>query len=124
MSKKHTFYVLGAGASYGLIPMTPQLRAKIEKEYHGIGIYPTTAAPEGDLFARVIGSTDSAAYNMQDALLRNIPAGTLDLLVQKSLWRPLDGPLPPQYAVGIIRVLHGSAQDASTSCLPAFPSAG
>jgi len=32
-------------------------------------------------------------------LLRNIAPGTLDLLVQRGLWRPVHGIVPPQYAV-------------------------
>ena len=41
MSQPHTFYVLGAGASYGLIPVTKGLRRVIEAEYHSVGVYQT-----------------------------------------------------------------------------------
>ena len=55
MSQPRTFYVLGAGASYGLIPVTKDLRRSIETEYHSPGVYQVTRAPPSPLFERLIG---------------------------------------------------------------------
>lgn len=101
MSQPRTFYILGAGASFGLLPFTPQLRADIEDKYEQIGIYPTTPAPQSNLFDRVIGNreTEIDSPELKELLLRNIPYGTLELLTQRGLWLPLSGVIPPQYAV-------------------------
>ena len=40
MAQSRTFYVLGAGASYGLVPMAAQLRSVVERDYREFGAYP------------------------------------------------------------------------------------
>jgi hypothetical protein len=99
MSQPRTFYVLGAGASFGLVPMTPQLRSFVESEYDEIGIYPASPIPRSPLFDRVVGEVRVDPRDFRRLLLRNIAPGTLDLLVQRGLWRPVHGIVPPQYAV-------------------------
>jgi hypothetical protein len=99
MSQPRTFYVLGAGASFGLVPMTPQLGSFVEREYHKIGIYPVSRASRSPLFERIVNATRVDGGDYRRALLWNIAPGTLDLLVQRGLWRSTDGSVPPQYAV-------------------------
>lgn len=99
MSRQQTFYVLGAGASYGLIPVTAELRRKIESEYHSVGVYSVARFPQSPLFERVIGDVSHADHDPRRKLLEHMPPGALDLLVQKALWRPKSGVIPPQYAV-------------------------
>lgn len=99
MCQPKTFYVLGAGASVGLVPLTPELRSHVARRFDEIGIYPTSPAAHSPLFERVIGAVCVDGRGFRSLLLRNIAPGTLDLLVQRGLWRPVDGIVPPQYAV-------------------------
>lgn len=99
MCQPKTFYVLGAGASVGLVPLTPELRSHVARGFDEIGIYPTSPAVHSPLFDRVIGAVRVNGRGFRSLLLQNIAPGTLDLLVQRGLWRPVDGIVPPQYAV-------------------------
>lgn len=99
MSQPRIFYVLGAGASFGLVPMTPQLGSFLEREYHDIGIYPVSRASRSPLFERVVSDIPIDGRDSRKLLLWNIAPGTLDLLVQSGLWCSTDGLAPPQYAV-------------------------
>lgn len=99
MSQPHSFYVLGAGASFGLVPTTPQLKSFVAEKYREIGIYPTEPAYRSALYERIIGNFPSYVQDVGQLLLRNIAKGTLDLLVQRGLWRDLHGMIPPQYEV-------------------------
>jgi hypothetical protein len=95
MSQARTFYVIGSGASFGLVPMTPQLRSFVATEYDRIGIYPAVPTARSALFHRVIGCP-----TVETSLLPNIAPGTLDILVQSGLlWKPANRIVPPQYAV-------------------------
>lgn len=99
MSQARTFYVLGAGVSYGLIPVTQQMRRIIEADYHAIGIYPTEPAPQSQLFERMFGTISQHEQGIQKILLTHMPLGALELLAQRALWRPSVGVVPTQYAV-------------------------
>lgn len=97
VAQPRTFYVLGAGASYGLIPVTTGLRNIIEKEYHSIGIYPAVKEHPSPLFERMIGTIPSHEQDIRRQLLTHMPHGALDLLTQRALWRPKTDLIPPQY---------------------------
>jgi hypothetical protein len=95
MSQGRTFYLLGSGASFGLVPLTPQLRSFVATEYDQIGFYPAVPAPRSALLDRILGRP-----TVGTSLLRNIAPGTLDVLVQRGLsCKQADGIVPPQYAV-------------------------
>jgi hypothetical protein len=99
MCQSRTFYVLGAGASYGLIPVTQEMRDIIESDFHSVGVYETTPAPYSQLFERIFGIIRQDERNIRKLLLTHMPLGALDLLAQRALWRPSNGVVPPQYAV-------------------------
>lgn len=99
MSQPWTFYVLGAGASYGLLPVTQKMKRFIEDEYHNIGVYLTSPAPHTPLFKRVIGHIQESETNIRTLLLRHMPLSTLDFLTQRALWTPIQKVAPPQYRV-------------------------
>lgn len=99
MSQPRTFYILGAGASYGLAPTTQEMKAAIKREYEQVGIYPGLARPT-PLHDRVIGRPNFWSADFTELLLQNIQPGALEFLVQKSLYIPLVHiAAPPQYAV-------------------------
>jgi hypothetical protein len=101
MSQPRTFYVLGGGVSYGLVPLTHQMGRFIESEYHNIGVYPATAspAPRSPLFERVVGHISQDEPNISTILLGRIPPETLDFLTQRALCSPIQKDVPSQYAV-------------------------
>lgn len=99
MSQPRTFYVLGSGVSYGILPVTQQMRRLIEDEYHNIGSYPTSPAPYSPLFERVVGHISQDENDIHTTLLRHMTLGTLDLLAQRALWTPYQAVVPPQYSV-------------------------
>lgn len=98
MSQPRTFYVLGAGVSSGLVPLTREIRAVIAEEYHSVGAYPTTAATNSPLRERLLGKP-TFDENFRDWFLCNMPIGTLELLAQRALFTPNEQIVPPQYAV-------------------------
>lgn len=99
MSQPRTFYVLGAGASYGLIPITRELRRIIEAEYLSVGVFPFELAPPSLLFERLIGNISPYGNDLRTAILARMPPGALDLMAQRALWSPKSDVVPPQYAV-------------------------
>lgn len=99
MSQPHTFYVLGAGASYGLIPVTKGLRRAIEAEYHSVGVYQIAPYKSSPLFERLIGPISPHEQDLREVLLTHMPPSALNLLAQRALWRPRSDVAPPQYAV-------------------------
>lgn len=50
-----SFYVLGAGASAGIVPMTAQLRENIVNRFISFGSFPAESFQHDDVFLRVIG---------------------------------------------------------------------
>ena len=99
MRQPRTFYFLGAGASYGLIPVTQEMRRIIESDYHSVGVYQTTPSPCSPLFSRVIGEISPYEQDIRKVFLTHMPPAALDLLAQRALWRPSNGVVPSQYAV-------------------------
>lgn len=100
MSQSKTFYILGAGTSYGLIPITKDIKTIIENKYHqDIGVYPITPQLPSILFERIFGLISSDEQDIQKILLSRMPQGTLDLLVQWALKPKKNNIIPPQYAI-------------------------
>lgn len=99
ISQTRTFYILGAGASYGLLPITQDLRRNIESAFHSVGVYQTAPATHGQLFERLFGNISKNEPNIRKLLLTHMPPGALDFLVQHALSPSIDGIIPSQYAV-------------------------
>lgn len=99
MCQPRTFYILGAGASYGLIPVTQDMRHIIETDYHSVGAYQIAPALHSHLFERVVGNISSGEQDIRKVLLTHMSPGALDVIAQHALWRPSNGIIPPQYAV-------------------------
>lgn len=95
MSQPRTFYVIGSGASFSLVPMTQQVGEVVAIENGRIGISPAVPSSRSALLDRIVGCP-----TRERSMLFNIAPATLDLLVQKALlWKPTNGLVPPQYAV-------------------------
>jgi hypothetical protein len=99
MSGPRPFFVLGAGASYGLAPTTAEMRSLVKEDYLDIGIYPFGPPEMSDLFRRTIGSQSLNLEDFQEVILQSIPPATLEILVQRSLAVPHLSATPNHYAV-------------------------
>lgn len=98
MSQPGAFYILGAGASAGLVPFTRQLRESVREAFWSIGMYPASCCQRTTLFDRVIGEPQvTSLWDRQELILQHIAPAVLDLLVQREFSYPLDSVIPPQY---------------------------
>jgi len=84
MRQPRSFYILGAGASYGLLPITNEMRRLGANEFHSAGIYLTAPTSRSPLFDRIIGSARDET-DLQEVLLTHMPHGALELLTQRAL---------------------------------------
>jgi hypothetical protein len=91
------FYILGAGTSAGLIPLTAGLRAGVRKDFAAIGGYPAERAPRTSLFERVVVGYTLREWHSAEMALQHIPHSALDLAVQRQLARPIAASIPLQY---------------------------
>lgn len=99
MLQPGTVYILGAGASYGLIPFTPGLRRIMAAEFHVPGIYSVGRPIPTNLYRRVMAGAGKAR-DMSEALFRRtITEPALGFLVQRALWRPMGKDVPANYRV-------------------------
>src|SRR5687767_9703706 len=92
------FYILGAGTSAGLVPITAGLRAGVRRDFAAIGSYPAERAHRTALFERVVVGYRLRQWDGAEMALQHIPPGALDLAVQRQLTRPIGTSIPPQYA--------------------------
>lgn len=99
MAQPRAFYVLGAGASFGLLPTTPQMRAGIKAQYLATGIYTALRSASNPLFDRIVESGSPKTFDADEYVYQNISAGVLTLLVQQQLWSSAFEIVPPHYAV-------------------------
>jgi hypothetical protein len=104
MSQPGTFYVLGAGASAGLVPFTADTLALVRQRYADIGVYSVGDSPPSPLLHRVVlepmvSNWKQRKWHADDFLVEKIPFSTLELLAQK-VWTPrLHETAPPQYSL-------------------------
>jgi len=110
MATPKTFYVLGAGASFGLVPTTAQLRTRVKSRYWALGSFPASHGLRTEMFQRVIGSIRDAVdvdhgedpyspSNLAEAFLSTIQPEVLDTIVRLELAVPIARVAPPQYDV-------------------------
>lgn len=81
--RKRNFYILGAGASFGLIPFTSEQGALIVQRHQKFGCF---SAKELDLDAqakRIIGSAYNNEDNLTQELIRRLPSGAVRLISAK-----------------------------------------
>jgi hypothetical protein len=97
MQQPKSVYVLGAGASAGLVPFTSDLRTAVGKAFAGLGEYPAERAVPSELFNRVVGGYKANCWDRTEAALQHITVGALELLVQKQLANPICRIVPAQY---------------------------
>ena len=93
---QNPFFVLGAGASAGLVPTTAQMRNRVKIRYIGKYGYPVGPWDRTALHDRIIGDR---LLSMDDYWFRSIPIGALEFLVHHELDAGYIATAPKQYAV-------------------------
>lgn len=83
-----SFYVLGAGASAGIVPMTAQLRKNIINRFLSFGSFPADSFQHDDVFLRVIGHSKDFKNNYTSALLQHLYPSAVHAMVIKELTPP------------------------------------
>jgi hypothetical protein len=98
----HTFYLLGAGASVGIIPLTRVLKKKIVVRYRAFGMYPAETMNPDPVFERVIGDPREGTDPITIALLRHLFPSAVHAMVLQHLAPAPRSPLVDQYGVFLL----------------------
>lgn len=93
--KPCSFYVLGAGASAGIVPTTPELKQGILERYHSFGLFLAEPCLPDDVFYRVIGDPDKPSTSFTTSriddeliarcLVKRLPPSAVHAMVIKYL---------------------------------------
>lgn len=86
-----SFYILGAGASAGIIPLTFQLGERIKNIYLNYGVFPTEKSDLDDTSKRIIGN----AYYSEDIFIQTIKNGPIKSIALQALKSNQVFELPP-----------------------------
>ena len=83
-----SFYVLGAGASAGIVPMTAQLRENIVNRFISFGSFPAESFKHDDVFLRVIGHSKDYPDVFTSWKLQHLYPSAVHAMVIKELTPP------------------------------------
>lgn len=97
MARPDVFYVLGAGASGGLVPVAGQIGSELSSLYLGIGSYPAEPSGPSMLRSRIFCFDGKIDDIFEYALLQNAPEASLLALMQKLLLYNRKDSVPSQY---------------------------
>lgn len=81
----YTFYLLGAGASAGVVPLTRELKKAVVTRYRAFGMYPGELMQPDPVFERVIGDPSEGTDIITAALLRHLFPSALHAMVLQQL---------------------------------------
>jgi|GEM_PF-1110674 hypothetical protein len=97
-SQPYSFYILGAGASYPIIPLTFQLRNRILDRFFNLGCLPLFDRKPDAVFDRVIGDPSQYDYETRSRLDYLYPSAVRAMLL-KELCSPFVNSVPHQYKI-------------------------
>lgn len=83
-----SFYILGAGASAGIVPMTAQLKANIVNRFLSFGSFPAESFENDDVFLRVIGPSCDYPDAFTSWKLEHLYPSAVHAMVIKELTPP------------------------------------
>jgi hypothetical protein len=98
----YTFYLLGAGASVGIIPLTRELKKRIVMRYRGFGMYPVELMEPDPVFERVIGDPNEDTDPITAALLRHLFPSAVHAMVLQQLAPAPSPALADQYGLFLL----------------------
>jgi hypothetical protein len=84
----YSFYVLGAGASAGIVPMTSQLKTNIVNRVISFGSFPVESFEHDEVFSRVIGDSNDFEDYYTSAVLKHLYPSAVHAMVIKELTPP------------------------------------
>jgi len=80
-----SFYILGAGVSAGIVPMTAQLRENIINRFNSFGSFPAESFQHDDVFLRVIGDSKDSPDIFTSWKLKHLYPSAVHAMVIKEL---------------------------------------
>jgi hypothetical protein len=95
----YTFYLLGAGASAGVIPLTRELKQAIITRYRSFGLYPGEPMEHDHVFERVIGDLTEGTDPITAASLSYLFPSAVHAIVLQQLAPQSKTPLVDQYSL-------------------------
>lgn len=98
----NTFYLLGAGASAGVVPLTRELKKAIITRYRSFGMYPVERMEPDPVFERVIGDPTEGTDLITAVLLRHLFPSAIHAMVLQQLAPPPTAPLVDQYSLFLL----------------------
>lgn len=98
----YTFYLLGAGASVGIIPLTHELKKRIVRRYRAFGMYPVELMGSDPVFERVIGDPTEDTDPITAALLRHLFPSAVHAIVLQQLAPVPRSPVADQYSLFLL----------------------
>jgi hypothetical protein len=84
-SSRYGFYVLGAGASAGVMPTTRQLGIGVVQPFIEFGLYPAISAMPDDVFLRVLNNIEKSIDPFHAILLKHIPIPAVHAITLQQL---------------------------------------
>ena len=85
LAKQKSFFLLGAGASAGLVPFTPEFSSQIKDRFLKHGSYDVVSLPRDEIGERIVGPLNNAPYSIQDELLNSIPSAFITASILKQM---------------------------------------
>jgi hypothetical protein len=95
----YTFYLLGAGASAGVVPLTRELKRAVVTRYRSFRMYPVERMEPDPVFERVIGDPTEGTDQITGALSRHLFPSAVHAMVLQQLALPQKAPLVDQYGL-------------------------
>ena len=96
---QHTFYVIGAGASAGIIPMTSQLRSSIVERYLSFGSFPLEIQDHDYVFQRIVGDPAITDAPNEYSMLMRLNSPAVHAMVAQELTPACFSRSIPQYEI-------------------------
>lgn len=94
-----SFFVLGAGASTGIIPLTNQQGDKIVRRHIDHGMYSTEEVQLDPLAKRLLGSAYYSNDQLKQELIKRTPSGAVKAVSYQLMTSKREQPPPKQYVV-------------------------
>lgn len=103
MLQPGTVYVLGAGTSAPIVPLTHETLDRVRQRYSDLGIYAVDSEPsplrDRAVIAPMTEAWNKGKWHDDDLLVEHIPSSTLELLTQKAWSERRHTTAAPQYSL-------------------------
>lgn len=97
--RNRSFYILGAGASANIIPLTNQQGAKIVKRHRDFGTYSASEVEIDTIAKRLLGDAYFSNDDMAQEIINRIPSGAIKAISYQLMTASNNLSSPEQYSV-------------------------